>query len=134
MIFKRESRLASRRSCHGEVLVYELAGGPPLKGRLADVGAGGVGLALDRPLEEDSLVRLVFPSRRAPSSTPGRMIIGQVAHSRRQAGGYHIGVAFGWESAMGRSPTIRRDTATPGWLRFFSRKTKRRHRLAPSGR
>jgi hypothetical protein len=132
MFSKKESRLASRRLCHGEVLVYQLAGGAPLKGRLADVGEGGVRVALDRPLEEAALVRLVFPNRRAPSSTPGRMIIGQVAHSRLQSGSYQIGIAFGWLSAMGGSPTIRRDEAAPGWLGSFWRKV--RHGLASSVR
>ncbi len=120
----KESRHTSRRSCHGEVLVYGLAGGPPLKGRLADVGAGGVGVALDRPLNPGEAVRLVFASRGGSSSQPGRTIIGRVAHSCRRAGTHYIGIAFGWEAAMRGSATIRRDTPTPGWLRFFSRRRR----------
>jgi hypothetical protein len=129
-MFEEESRASRRRRCHGEVLVYRLAGGQPVRGALADVSSGGVRVAIDRPLPEGEAVRLVFSRGGDPSSRPGRTIVGHVAHAGRRSGSYQIGVAFAWDSALGGSPTIRRDPATPRWLRFFSRKARHRHRAA----
>jgi hypothetical protein len=131
---EEETRLAGRRPCHGEVLVYKLAGGTSLKGTLTDVSSGGVRVTLDRQLDEDEVVRLVFSHRSGSSSGPGRTIIGHVVHTRRESDRFHVGIAFGWDAAVGGSPTIRRDPGMPRWLRFFSRKPTRRNRAASCGR
>ncbi len=133
-MFKEESRRFRRHPCRGEVLVYRLEGGPPLKGMLADAGNGGVRVTLGHPLEEDEAVRLVFSRPHDPSSRPGRTIIGRVAHARRQSGCYHVGIAFAWEAAMADSPRIRPDAPTPRWLRFFSREARHRKRPTLSNR
>jgi hypothetical protein len=127
-MFEKESRAVRRRRCHGEVLVYRLAGGPPAKGMVADVSPGGVRMTLDRPLVKDEAVQLVFSRGGGPSSRTGRTIVGHVAHASRQSGCYHVGVAFGWDAALGESPTVRRDPATPRWLQFFLPKSKHRRR------
>ena len=127
-MFREESRRSRRRPCHGEVLVYRLEGGPPLRGMLADVSDGGVRVTLGQPLVEDETVRLEFSRPHDPSSRPGRTIIGRVAHARRRSGCYHVGIAFEREAAAGGSPTIRRDAPTPRWLRSFSHEARQRFR------
>jgi hypothetical protein len=112
-------RLFQRRRCRGSVVVHRLGGGPSLKGTLADLG-GGARLRVDRPLGRGEVIRLVFPAGRGEANRQGRMILGQVVHSRAEEGGYAVGVAFGWDAAV--KDVARPDTRTAGflsWLRSF---------------
>jgi PilZ domain len=113
-------RLFQRRRCRGGVVVHRLGGGPSLKGTLADLGGGGARLRVDRPLGRGEVIRLVFPARRGEANRQGRMILGQVVHSRAEEGGYAVGVAFGWDAAV--KDVARPDTRKAGflsWLRSF---------------
>ncbi len=95
-----ELRTSGRRRCRGEVLIYKLLGGEPLKGSLADVGSGGIRVSLDGSLTEGEPVRLVFPREGGTPGRAGRTIIGHVAHRAGGRGFRDVGIAFGWQAAV----------------------------------
>jgi hypothetical protein len=131
-IIKRESRSTGRRRCRGEVLVYKLRGGEPLKGSLADVGSGGIRVNVDGSLDEGEVVRLVFPRRSGEPARSGRTILGHVAHGAVGPGCHDIGIAFGWQAAVrGPAPEVRRPGPLTRWLRFLACKAFGRHHVAP---
>ncbi len=104
-----ELRTSGRRRCRGEVLIYKLLGGEPLKGSLADVGSGGIRVSLDGSLTEGEPVRLVFPREGGTPGRAGRTIIGHVAHRAGGRGFRDVGIAFGWQAAVrGSVPEARR--------------------------
>jgi hypothetical protein len=119
------ARTFNRRRCRGQVLVYDLSGGETLKGELTDLGNGGARLLLDRPLSEGHVVRLVFPRRSEPGHRNGRTIVGQVVHSRSDARGAVVGVAFGWDAVVAGSAKSAVSERSPrSWFGLLSRQTK----------
>jgi len=127
-------RLCGRRPCRGDVLVYNLNGGPSLKGELTDLGSGGARIILDSPLPSGQSVRLVFPAKTGQAQSRCRMIIGNVVYSQKEAARHVVGIAFGWNAATKESPQLIRHKSAPSlWFPFFSRKVKPRHPI-PNGR
>jgi hypothetical protein len=119
------ARTFNRRRCRGQILVYDLSGGETLKAELTDLGKGGARLLLDRPLNEGHVVRLVFPRRSEPGHRQGRTIVGQVVHSRSEAGKSIVGIAFGWDAAVQeRSRPAAHQKPRRSWLGLVSRKAK----------
>jgi PilZ domain len=124
-VIKQERRRTfERRPCRGEVLIYNLSGGPALKAALIDLGRGGASIALDRHLSPGMVVRLVFPRKSGETHRSGRVIVGNIVHSRIEAGRHVIGVVFGWHAAVKDGPQpLYRKTAQK-WFGLFSRKSK----------
>jgi hypothetical protein len=120
----QNNRLFERRSCKGEVLVYNLGGGPPIKAELRSLGKGGARLLLDRPLSRGQGLRLVFPRKSGQTHQTGRMIVGHVVHSRVEDGRHVVGVAFGWHAAVKDTPRPMYHKTTFSWIGLFSRKSK----------
>ena len=117
------ARVFQRRRCRCGVVVRRLGGGPSLQGTLADLGGGGARLMLDRPLGPGEVIRLVLPAKGGEASRQGRMILGQVVHSRAEPSGYSVGVAFGWDSAMKEAAgPASRESGLLSWFRSFWRK------------
>ena len=61
-----------------------LSGGSPFKGTLSGLGNAGARVILDRPLDSGEVIRLTFPRKPGETRHRGRMIIGQVLHSRHE--------------------------------------------------
>jgi hypothetical protein len=120
----QDTRHFERRPCKGEVLVYSLGGGPPLKAELRNLGKGGARLLLDAPVPRGQGLRLVFPRKKGQSDRSGRMIVGHVVHSRIEDGRYLIGVAFGWHAAVRETPRPMYRKTAFSWLGLLSRKAK----------
>lgn len=101
--------------------MYNLSGGPAFKANLVDLGRGGARIALERPVARGTPVRLVFPRKSGETGRTGRVIVGQVVHSRADGDRYLIGVAFGWHAAVkdAAQPLYRKTART--WFGFFSR-------------
>ena len=97
-----------------------MGGGPSLEGTLADLGGGGARLIVDRPLGRGEVIRLVFPPRRGEASRQGRMILGQVVHSKTESEGHVVGVAFGWDAAAKEpAQSASRQGGLLSWVRSF---------------
>lgn len=118
-----ERRCHPRKNCRGSVLVYELTSGLPYTGELIDISRGGIRLSLDRRLDADEVVRILFPNRNSHDPYQGRMIIGRVVHSSSKGGRHVIRVAFGWDAAVTENPIpIRRDPKSSSIFRRFTRR------------
>jgi hypothetical protein len=124
MDMQEESRHFGRRPCKGEVLVYNLGGGPTIKAELRDLGKGGARLLLDRPVSRGQGLRLVFPRKTGQTDRSGRMIVGHVVYSRVEAGRHVVGVAFGWHAAVKETPQPMYRKTAFSWIGLFSRKAK----------
>jgi PilZ domain len=121
---EESTRTFERRACKGEVMVYNIGGGPGIRAELRDVANGGACLMVDQPLCRRQGLRLVFPRKDGPTGRTGRTIIGHVVHSRAESGRYMVGVAFGWHAAVRENPRpIYRKTVF-GWFGLFGRKAK----------
>ena len=123
VISEQRRRDFQHSPCRGKV-VYNLSGGPAFKANLVDLGRGGARIALDRPMAQGAPVRLVFPRKSGETGRSGRVIVGQVVHSRVDGGRYVIGVAFGWHAAVkdAAQPLFRKSART--WFGFFSRRPR----------
>jgi hypothetical protein len=115
------TRTFGRRACKGEVLVYNIGGGPPIRAELRDLAKGGACLVVDRPLSRGQGLRLVFPQKGGPERSSGRMIVGHVAHSRSEAGRHVVGVTFGWHAAVKDGPRPIYQKTAFSWFGLFSR-------------
>ncbi len=124
------ARVADQPTNPSEVLVSRLSGGSPLKGTLSGLGNAGARVILDRPLDSGEVIRLTFPRKPGETRHRGRMIIGQVLHSRYESGHHIVGVAFGWSTGFKRKPSKR--SASPfnhglwSWLCDYFVKVKSR--------
>ena len=79
-------------------------------GELMDLGRGGVRLALEHGLARAEYVKLFFPTKSEKTRPEGRMIIGHVVESKRDADHHIVRIAFGWDAAMGESSRpVRKD-------------------------
>jgi hypothetical protein len=124
MDMQEDTRLFERRPCKGEVLVYNLGGGPTIKAELRDLGKGGARLLLDRPVSRGQGLRLVFPRKSGQTDRSGRMIVGHVVYSRVEGGRHVVGVAFGWHAAVKQTPQPMYQKTAFSWIGLFSRKAK----------
>jgi len=119
------ARRMHRRVCTGEVLIYKISGGPPIKGMITDCAPGGIGLRTDRLLTPGDIVRLLFP-RRGPGETQcGRLIIGRVTHSHGEGDSRRVGIAFAWDAAVtGVKRVVHQKPARGRWFQLFSARPK----------
>jgi PilZ domain len=130
------ARASKRRQCRGEVTVYDLGGGERFKAAIEDLGSGGAKLIVDRPMAPGQFVRLMFPRKTESQHRTGRIIVGQVVHSRNEAGKSVVGVAFGWDAGFDEnSRPSSTKKAFSSWLGIFSGAARRmRLALARGGR
>lgn len=128
-------RLFQRRRCGGRVVVHRLGGGPSVRGNLADLGGGGARLFLDRSLGPGEVIRVVLPPRKGEGPHQGRMILGQVVHSRAESRGHVVGVAFGWDAAV-REPArpVAGKAGLLSWLSSLWSKGVRGMAMGPQSR
>ncbi len=121
------ARDTHRRACHGEVMIYKLSGGSPIKALVTNCSPGGVGLKVERSLADGEVVRLLFPRRGADDKRGGRIIIGHVTYSRAHENDRIVGIAFAWDAAVkGINRGIHKKPAPPRWYHFFAPKAKPR--------
>ena len=117
----QERRLHPRRICRGQVAVQRLSSGRRYVGELMDLSRGGVRLALELGLARDEYVKLFFPSKSDRTRPEGRMIIGHVVESKRDAGRYLVRIAFGWDAAVGEAAhPVRKDSRSSPFYRPWS--------------
>ena len=92
-------------------------------GELLDLSRGGVRLTLEHGLARDEYVKLFFPSKSEKTRPEGRMIIGHVVQSKREADRHIVRIAFGWDAAMAdTSRPIRKDAKSTTFFRPWSAK------------
>jgi hypothetical protein len=97
-------RTSLRRACRGTVTVCTPSGGPAFMASLADIGAGGARLTVERPLAVGEIVRVVFPGKLDSKRRQGRMIIGRVVHASPGSRGRVVGIEFGSNAVAPQHP------------------------------
>jgi hypothetical protein len=97
------TRTSKRRPCRGDVLIHNFAGSSTSRGQVTELNSGGARVLVDHPIATGEVVRLTFPRRPGHADPGGRMIIGRVAHSTKEAGHHIIGFTFGWDTDLQQS-------------------------------
>jgi len=106
-------------------LIFKIAGGPHIKGTLANFSPGGVGVTTECPLAPGDIVRILFPRRGTEGKQFGRLMIGDVAHARTEGDRWIVGIAFAWHAAdKGIRGGMHQKPAQTRWFHFFSTRAK----------